>query len=119
MCEAWSEISKTRFSRIVALFFLSLDSFCSYHIQQKSDPLNQFAIDQYGNVTLRNKLDRETKSRHEVFILAIDNPNSKLPLTLIDIMCVFKSVSYRCFFIMLYVQDSNLYPGPDLYLSVL
>ena len=79
------------FSRITAHFFLSLDSICSYHIQQKSDPLNQFAIDQYGNVTLRNKLDRETKARHEVFILAIDNPNSKLPLTMMDIMRIFSS----------------------------
>lgn len=48
----------------------------TYHIQQKSDPLNQFAIDQDGHVTLRYSLDREAQAIHIIHILAIDNPNS-------------------------------------------
>ena len=54
--------------------------FSRYHIEQKSDPLNQFAIDQTGQVTINNKLDRERTAVHTVHILAIDNPHGKLSL---------------------------------------
>lgn len=47
----------------------------SYFIAQKTDPLEQFSIDQDGVVRLKNRLDYETLKVHKVHILAIDNPN--------------------------------------------
>ncbi|XP_071091775.1 neural-cadherin-like isoform X1 [Haliotis cracherodii] len=43
-----------------------------YSVDRKTDPNKLFSIDQLGNVTIRNMLDRETESHHKVYILAID-----------------------------------------------
>ncbi|XP_053376534.1 neural-cadherin-like [Mercenaria mercenaria] len=44
-----------------------------YYISRESDPTRRFTINQQGEVSILNPLDRETTSIHVVHILAIDN----------------------------------------------